>query len=78
MVYGERSIEVIKRMCEEEGMTEAEFRNGGQRREVSRLRAKICSHLSREMGIPMAEIARHGGVCGSAVAKAVQKMELAV
>jgi hypothetical protein len=26
-------------------------------------------------GIPMAEIARHVGVCGSAVVKAIQKME---
>ena len=53
------------------------FQNGGQRREVSRLRAKISSHLSHELGIPMAEIARHVGVCGSAVIKAIQKMESA-
>ena len=71
-----RSIDqVIKRMCEEEGIREGELRNGGQRREVSRLRAKISSHLSHEFGIPMAEIARHVGVCGSAVVKAIQKME---
>jgi len=43
---------------------EDELRNGGQRREVSRLRAKTSSHLSHEMGIPMAEIARDVGVCG--------------
>ncbi len=70
-----RSIDqVIKRMCEEEGVREEELRNGGQRREVSRLRAKISSHLSHRMGITMAEIARHVGVCGSAVVKAIQKM----
>jgi len=68
---------VIKRMCEGEGIREEELRNGGQRRKVSRLRAKISSHLSHEMGIPMAEIARHVGVCGSAVVKAIQKMESA-
>lgn len=73
-----RSIDqVIKRMCEGEGIREEELRNGGQRREVSRLRAKISSHLSHELGIPMAEIARHVGVCGSAVIKAIQKMESA-
>ena len=33
--------------------------------------------LSDEMEIPMAEIARHVGVCGSAVIKAIQKMESA-
>jgi len=70
-----RSVDqVIKRMCEEEGVREEELRNGGQRREVSRLRAKISWHLSHEMGIPMAEIARNVGVCGSAVVKAIQKM----
>ncbi|MBM4340623.1 MAG: hypothetical protein FJ110_13905 [Deltaproteobacteria bacterium] len=70
-----RSIDdVIKRMCKEEGVGEEELRNGGQRREVSRLRAKISSHLSHEKGVPMAEIARHVGVCGSAVVKAIQKM----
>jgi chromosomal replication initiation ATPase DnaA len=73
-----RSIDkVIKRMCEEEGIREDELRNGGQRREVSRLRAKISSHLSHELGIPMAEIARHVGVCGSAVIKAIHKIESA-
>jgi DNA-binding MarR family transcriptional regulator len=64
-------------MCEGEGIREEELRNGGQRRGVSRLRAKISSHLSHELGIPMAEIARHVGVCGSAVIKAIQKMESA-
>jgi len=71
-----RSIErVIKRMCEEEGIREGELRNGGQRREVSRLGAKLSSHLSHEFGIPMAEIARHVGVCGSAAVKAIQEMD---
>lgn len=69
--------QVIKRMCEEKGIREEELRNGGQRREVSRLRAKISLHLSHELGIPMAEIARHVGVCGSAVIKAIQKAESA-
>ncbi|MGQ9645162.1 MAG: hypothetical protein ACUVWO_01320 [Thermodesulfobacteriota bacterium] len=61
-------------MCEEDGVREEELRNRGQRREVARLRAKISLHLSQEMGIPIAEIARHVGVCGSAVVKAIQKM----
>jgi hypothetical protein len=41
------------------------------------LRARISSHLSHELGIPMAEIARHVGVRGLAVIKAIQKMESA-
>jgi hypothetical protein len=46
-----RSIDqVIKRMCDGEGIREKELRNGGQRREVSRLRAKISFYLSHMMG----------------------------
>jgi DNA-binding MarR family transcriptional regulator len=41
----------------------------------SELRARVCYHLNHELGIPMAEIARHVGVCASAVVKSIQKME---
>ncbi|MBM4278024.1 MAG: hypothetical protein FJ130_09125 [Deltaproteobacteria bacterium] len=65
----------ITGMCEREGVSEEELRNGGQRRRVSELRAEVCYHLSRDFGIPMAEIARHVGVSASAVVKSVQKKE---
>jgi len=42
---------------------------------LGRVRAKIAWILSREYGIPVAEIARHLGVCTSAIAKAIRKME---
>ena len=67
--------QVIKRLCNEEGIEEEELRNGGKRRKVSEARAKISFQLSHEMGIPFAEIARHVGVCTSAAAKAVQSLE---
>ena len=76
--WGERRNpidQVIKKVCKEEGVEEAELRNGGKRRKVSQIRAKICFHLSHEMGVPFAEIARHVGVCTSAVAKAVGSLE---
>ncbi|HUL38140.1 MAG TPA: hypothetical protein VLW47_10675, partial [Thermodesulfobacteriota bacterium] len=44
--FGERkrSIDqVIKKMCGEEGIREEELRNGGQRKEVSRLRSRIAA-----------------------------------
>ena len=66
---------VITRMCEEEGLGEGELRNGGQRRRVSELREKVSYHLNHDFGVPMAEIARHVGVCASAVVKSIQKME---
>jgi len=63
----------IKKISREEGVGEEELRMGGGRRQVSRARARISYHLSHELGIPMAEIARELGVCTSAIAKAIQK-----
>jgi putative transposase len=76
---GERELlidQVIKAVCHNEGITEGELRNGGQRRRVSQARARISYRLNREIGVPMAEIARQVGVCTSAVAKAIQTMEV--
>ena len=66
---------LIKEMCEKEEIGEGELRLGGQARRVSRVRAKIAWRLNREYGIPLAEIALDLGVCTSAIAKAVRKME---
>jgi len=65
----------IKKVCREEGIMEEELRMGGQRRKVSRVRAKASYYLSCKLGIPMAEVARHLGVCTSAIAKAVRIWE---
>ena len=74
----ERVIDrTIKEECAKGGVKEAEVRNGGQRRVVSTVRGRIAYYLSQEMGIPMAEIARHLGVCTSAIAKAVKSLESA-
>jgi len=66
---------IIKEMCKKEGVGEGELRMGGQARRVSRVRSKIAWSLSREYGISLAEIARDLGVCTSAIAKPVRKME---
>jgi hypothetical protein len=42
---------------------------------VAELRGKIAYLLSREMGIPMAEIGRNLGVGTSAIAMAIRKKE---
>ena len=65
----------MKEACIKGGIRETEVRNGGQRCEASKVRGKIAYYLTHEMGIPMAEIARHLGVCTSAIAKAVKKIE---
>ncbi|MFX0203357.1 MAG: hypothetical protein ACFFCW_45220, partial [Candidatus Hodarchaeota archaeon] len=66
---------VIKKVCDEAGIKEEELRKGGRRRKVSHARARISYQLSHGLGIPAAEIARHLGVCTSAIARAIQKLE---
>ena len=66
---------MIREMCDGEDVNEQELRNGGQRRKVSGLRARIAWRLSRECGISMAEIARQLGVSTSGIANAIRVME---
>ena len=42
---------------------------------MAEVRAKVAYRLNREMGISMAEIARHLGVGTSAIAMAIRKEE---
>jgi hypothetical protein len=72
---GELIDQLIKKVCREERIGEGELRNGGQRRKVSKARAKVSYQLSREWGIPMAEIARYLGVCTSAIIKEIKNLE---
>ena len=75
---GEREglvAQAISRICEDSGVREEEVRSGGRRRRVSRTRAEISYYLSHELGVPAAEIARHLGVCTSAIVKAIQNIE---
>lgn len=67
--------DVIRKTCSEEGIGEQELRMGGQTRKISKVRAKVSFELSHKFGVSMAEIARHLGVCTSAVAKAIRKQE---
>ena len=71
---GTKTIEeMIRRMCLESGVSEKELRCGSQRRRGSEVRREIASYLSRERGIPMAEIARRLGVGTSAIAMAIRR-----
>ena len=44
-------------------------------RKFSRARVKFAYHLSHELGVSGAEIARQLGVCTSVVVKAIQNIE---
>jgi putative transposase len=69
-------LKVAEEYCAKSGIPFGEIVRGGQRRGVSKARAKIAFRLSREWGISLAEIARHLGVSTSAIANAVRKMEM--
>jgi hypothetical protein len=68
---------IIKERCRERGINEDELRSGSQRRAVSGLRRELCFYLYRELGIPMAEIARQVGVGTTGVAMAIRGREAA-
>jgi hypothetical protein len=72
---GQTTDALIRSVCAEEGIDEKELRAGGQRRKVSEARARLCYQLSRELGVSMAEIGRHVGVCTSAVFKAIRTFD---
>ena len=68
--------DAIERICKKHGIKEVELREGGKRREVTKVRGEIAYYLSREMGVTLAEIARNVGVGTSAVAMALKKKEV--
>jgi hypothetical protein len=61
---------IIKRKIYEE----VELRSGSRRKAVSELRRWLCFYLYRELGIPMAEIARQVGVGTTGVAMAIKEI----
>ena len=56
-------------------MSENELGGGSRRRKVSGVRARIAKRGVDELGLSMAEIARHVGVSTSSIAKAVARLE---
>jgi putative transposase len=66
---------IVKERCRESGVNEIELKSGSRRRVVSELRRKLSFYLYRELGIPLAEIARQVGVGTSGVAMAVKGVE---
>ena len=72
---GEALKQILKGYCDQAGVELGELSGGSQRRGVAEVRAKVAYRLNREMGISMAEIARHLGVGTSAVAMAIRKEE---
>ncbi len=72
---GKALAKIIEEECIK-GQTRAnELRGGSRRRRVSMVRERIAKRAVEELGLSMAEIARHVGVTTSSIAKAVSRLE---
>jgi len=69
---GKTIDKIIEEACKKERISVNELKGGGRRRKVSTLRATIAKRGLDELGLSMAEIARHVGVTTSSIAKMVE------
>ncbi|HMK66453.1 MAG TPA: transposase, partial [Thermodesulfobacteriota bacterium] len=68
-----RTEEIIKRKCREEAVSPEELKQGSRRGRLSQVRLELARQLTSELGIPLAEIARHLGVSTSAISKLLSR-----
>jgi len=66
---------IVEEECKKERISANELKGGSRRRKVSTLRATIAKRGLDELGLSMAEIARHVGVTTSSIAKMVERLE---
>jgi putative transposase len=67
---------LIEEECRKKRINPVELKRGSRRRKVSVLRATIAKRSLDELGLSLAEIARHVGVNTSSIAKAITRAEL--
>jgi len=72
---GESLLGIIEEECRRSGISPIEMKGGNRRRKVSLTRVRIVKRSLDELGISLAEIARHVGVTTSAIGKAVAHLE---
>ncbi len=72
---GKTIDKIIEEECRKGRISPNELKGGSRRRKVSTLRARIAKCGLDELGLSMAEIARHVGVTTSSIAKAVAGLE---
>lgn len=66
---------IIDEECRKTGINSNELKGGSRRRQASEARATIAQRGLNELGVSMAEIARHMGVTTSSIAKAIKRKE---
>jgi REP element-mobilizing transposase RayT len=70
---GKTLSKIIDQECDRSGIGPKELKEGSRRREVSVLRLKIAKRGLDELGLTLAEIARHVGVSTSGIARAIKR-----
>ncbi len=70
---GKTLSKIIDQECDRTQISPKELKAGSRRREVSALRIKIAKRGLDELGLSLAEIARHVGVSTSGIARAVKR-----
>jgi REP element-mobilizing transposase RayT len=71
---GSRLDELIRTVCSDFGVGEAELRAGRRRASVSRAREHICERAVRELRISSRELARALGVTEGAISQALRRV----
>jgi REP-associated tyrosine transposase len=66
---------IIKEECERNRVSQKELQGGSRRKTVSTMRASIARRSLDELGLSMAEIARHVGVNTSSITRTIAKLE---
>ncbi len=66
---------IIREECDENRVSPIELQAGSRRQTVSEMRAKIAKRSLDELGLSMAEIARHVGVNKSSITRTIAKLE---
>ena len=72
---GKTILKIMDEECARVKISSQRVRGGGRRRKVCRLRAAIAKRGLDELGLSLAEIARHVGVTTSSVARAIAHLE---
>ncbi len=70
---GKTISKIIDQECDRSRISPKELKGGSRRRDVSVLRIKIAKRGLDELGLSLAEIARHVGVSTSGIARAVKR-----
>ena len=70
---GRTLVQIIGQECDRWQISPKELEGGSRRREVSAMRIKIAKRGLDELGLSLAEIARHVGVSTSGLARAIKR-----